>query len=96
MQNSNCVITVEPFTNHFSIIVRLGEGTTLINVHRKHYTSAQEHLRKGLKPICNEADLSKFLSHLQEAVFGSKGMSCNNTSRKYSVRLSVRQDSGRL
>ena len=64
-------------------------------MHRKYYTSAQEHLRKGLKPICNEADLSKFLSHLQEAVFGSKGMPCN-TSRKYSVRLSVRQDSGRL
>ncbi|XP_028409815.1 guanylate-binding protein 6-like [Dendronephthya gigantea] len=52
-----------------------GEGTTIVSVHRKYYTSAQQHLRKGLGPMSNEAELSKFLSNLQQAVFGTKGKS---------------------
>ncbi|CAB4020781.1 guanylate-binding 1-like, partial [Paramuricea clavata] len=50
-----------------------GDGITLVSSHRKYYTLAQEHLRKALAPMCNEAEQSNVLSHLQQAVFGSKG-----------------------
>jgi hypothetical protein len=58
--------------SHF-LIFCVGDGTTLVSVHRKYYTSAQDHLRKGLGPMCNEAEQATFLNRLQQAVFGDKG-----------------------
>lgn len=51
----------------------IGDGTTLVSLHRKYYTSTQEHLRKGVRPICTEAQISQCMSRLQQAVFGNKG-----------------------
>ena len=64
---------------HSSVLIHtvlpsdIGDGHTLISVHRKYYTSAQEHVRKALGPMCNEAEQTEFLRSLQQAVFGSKG-----------------------
>jgi hypothetical protein len=70
------ILTSFIFSNNFStfLFTVIGDGITLVSSHRKYYTLAQEHLRKALAPMCNEAEQSNVFSHLQQAVFGSKGM----------------------
>ena len=69
------ILTGLIFSNNFSTFLStvIGDGITLVSSHRKYYTLAQEHLGKALAPMCNEAEQSNVLSHLQQAVFGSKG-----------------------
>ena len=51
-------------------------GGTFLTLHRKYYEMAQECVRKGLGPMCNEIELAKSMDLLQQTVFGSKGRCC--------------------